>query len=124
VPSITRRLQADGGVWAIFCSVSIGETSRRRWSDETIEAELRARCAEFGHFPTRAELVACGVRGLWDAMRSTDGVEAWRERVEASPSASHEQIATRAYELYERGAPGDHLAHWLTAERELSSAPS
>ena len=127
--------------------MSAPKASRRRWTDTTIESELRARCAEFGHFPTRAELVASGLRGLWDAMRSTDGVEAWQARIEAGPSPSHEEIAARAgpspsheeiaaragpspsheeiaaraYELYESDAPGDHLAHWQAAERQLAS---
>jgi Protein of unknown function (DUF2934) len=34
---------------------------------------------------------------------------------------SDEQIAARAYELYERGAAGGADAHWLAAERELMS---
>jgi hypothetical protein len=97
-------------------------TSRRRWTDTAIESELRARCAELGHFPTRAELVASGFRGLWDAIRTTDGVEAWRARIEAEQrSPSHDEIAARAYELYESNAPGDAAAHWLSAERQLTS---
>lgn len=32
-----------------------------------------------------------------------------------------EQIAARAYELYERGVAGGADAHWLAAERELMS---
>jgi hypothetical protein len=102
--------------------VTVTTRSRRRWTDTTIESELRARRTELGHFPTRAELVADGLRGLWDAIRSTDGVEAWRARVEREPLASPEEIATRAYELHESGAPGDHVAHWLFAERQLTSA--
>jgi hypothetical protein len=128
-------------------------TSRRRWTDAAIESELRARCAELGHFPTRAELVASGLRGLWDAIRSTDGVEAWRTRVQAGQPASQEEITAgqpasqeeitagqpasqeeitagqpasqeeitaRAYELYQSGAAGDAVDHWLAAERELT----
>lgn len=34
--------------------------------------------------------------------------------------ASHEQIAERAYDLYERGHGGDAVEHWLQAERELN----
>lgn len=33
---------------------------------------------------------------------------------------SHEQIAERAYDIYERGQGGDHVEHWLQAERELN----
>jgi hypothetical protein len=38
------------------------------------------------------------------------------------PTPSHDDIAARAYELYERGAPGTPDDHWRTAERELSTA--
>ena len=95
-------------------------TSRRRWGDASIEGELRAQCAKLGHFPTRPELVACGLRGLWDAMRSGRGVEGWRSLVEAGAPASREEIAARAYELYASGAPGDHVSHWLAAEHQLT----
>jgi Arc/MetJ-type ribon-helix-helix transcriptional regulator len=112
---------------------------RRRWTDAAIETELRAQCEELGRFPTRAELVARGLRGLWDAMRSAGGLERWRQRfdIEISPAsneepsaassepmvaASMEEIAARAYELYESGAPGDAVAHWLTAEHEITAA--
>ena len=55
-------------------------------------------------------------------MRSSGGVDAWRERVTSGASApSHEQIAVRAYELHAKGSPGDAEAHWLAAEQELTS---
>jgi hypothetical protein len=41
---------------------------------------------------------------------------------EVSPEPSHEEIAARAYELYERGVPGDADSHWAAAKRELTSA--
>lgn len=95
---------------------------RRRWTDATIASELEVQTAELGHFPTRSELVACGLRGLWDAMRSSGGVDAWRERVQRiPPSPSHEEIAVRAHELYTQGFPGDADAHWLAAEQELTA---
>jgi Arc/MetJ-type ribon-helix-helix transcriptional regulator len=98
-------------------------TPRRRWNDDTIETELRAQIAELGHFPTRSELVASGLRGLWDAMRAHGGAEAWAARMNGGRQApSHEAIAERAYELYDRGAPGDHVDHWLAAEQELRGA--
>ena len=134
-------------------------TPRRRWTDETIERELRTQMAALGHFPSRAELVAAGLRSLWDAMRAAGDVEAWRTRMNGAqpdPSdqataaqasdqataaqasdqataaqasdqatavrASHEAIAARAYELYEQGAPGDHVEHWLAAERDLDAS--
>ncbi len=97
-------------------------TPRRRWTDHAVEAELRSQIAARGHFPTRPELVASGLRGLWDAMRADGGAEAWRVRMsDGRPGPSHEVIAARAYELYQRGAPGDHVGHWLAAERELST---
>jgi hypothetical protein len=34
----------------------------------------------------------------------------------------HEQVAFRAFELYEHGAHGDALEHWLIAEQELIAA--
>ncbi len=39
------------------------------------------------------------------------------------PDITHEQIAMRAYELFlqEGCAHGQHLDHWLRAERELSA---
>jgi len=102
--------------------MSVITKQRRRWNDDAIESELRAQTAELGHFPNRAELVERGLRGLWDAMRSSGGAEVWRERLEAERTpASQEEIAARAYELYERGAPGDAVAHWHDAERELAS---
>jgi len=109
--------------------------ARRRWTDASIESELRAQSAELGHFPTRAELVAKGLRGLWDAMRSSSGgVDGWRERLDGDPSApsserdpsapSREEIAVRAYELYAQGVPGDAETHWFAAEEELISKPA
>jgi hypothetical protein len=101
--------------------MSVITKPRRRWTDGAIETELRAQCAELGHFPVRAELVERGLRGLWDAMRSSGGVEVWRERVgTARGLASRDEIAVRAYELYEDGVPGDAVSHWLTAERQLT----
>jgi hypothetical protein len=43
-----------------------------------------------------------------------------------SPSARHEEIRIRAYEIYiERdGQPGDELSDWLQAEREVQSRAS
>jgi hypothetical protein len=33
-----------------------------------------------------------------------------------------DEIAKRAYELYESGADGGEMEHWLQAERELAGA--
>jgi len=105
-------------------AMSVITKPRRRWTDDAIEIELRAQSAELGHFPNRAELVERGLRGLWDAMRTSGGPDAWRGRLEVERMpVSREEIAARAYELYERGAPGDAVAHWLDAERQLGSDP-
>jgi len=37
-------------------------------------------------------------------------------------SITPEMIERRAYELWESGAEGDQLAHWLRAEQELRAA--
>jgi hypothetical protein len=103
--------------------MSMTTTPRRRWTDAAIESELRTWFAELGHFPTRQELVARGQRALWDAMRSAGGLDAWRERISTNGSAASPQdIAVRAYELYELGFPGDDVAHWLAAEAQLAAA--
>lgn len=35
--------------------------------------------------------------------------------------ADHDAIAKRAHELYQAQGGGDHVAHWLQAERDLAS---
>jgi hypothetical protein len=40
------------------------------------------------------------------------------KKIEITP----EVIERRAYELWQTGAQGDHLAHWFQAERELVNA--
>jgi Protein of unknown function (DUF2934) len=92
----------------------------RRWTDARIEDDLRAAIAELGEFPTRAQLITLGQRSLWDAMRRTGGAEQWRRRMTVHSLPTPEQIAERAYELYQAGADGDSVAHWLEAERELA----
>jgi len=100
----------------------IGTTTpaSRRWTDARIENDLRAAIAELGEFPTRAQLVALGQRSLWDAMRGTGGAEQWRQRLTEHAVPTPDQIAERAYFLFEAGADGDSVAHWLAAERELA----
>ena len=46
-----------------------------------------------------------------------------KPKTPVQPDITHEQIAMRAYELFlqEGGAHGQHLDHWLRAERELSA---
>ena len=34
-------------------------------------------------------------------------------------AVAHEDIAVRAYAIFEREGGGDHVEHWLRAEREL-----
>ncbi len=33
-----------------------------------------------------------------------------------------DDVAVRAYHLWEAGSPGDELEHWLQAERDLATA--
>jgi hypothetical protein len=42
-------------------------------------------------------------------------------KASVSPDVTHEQIAIRAYELFEQGGfvHGHHVDHWLRAEQEL-----
>jgi hypothetical protein len=56
--------------------------------------------------------------------RTTSPLGADMDRFRAKTVPSHEQIATRAYELFlERGASNGHdLEDWLTAEHELAEA--
>lgn len=53
--------------------------------------------------------------------KSARAPKAPKESVQTRPTP--EQIRQRAYEIYDsrHGAPGDELADWLQAERELSS---
>ncbi len=95
---------------------------RRRWTDARIENDLRAAIAELGEFPSRTQLIAIGQRSLWDAMRRSGGIEHWQQRVMTDETPTAEQIAARAYQLYEAGVDGDSVAHWLAAERELLAA--
>jgi hypothetical protein len=46
-----------------------------------------------------------------------------KKTAEAEATAPEpDEIAKRAYEIYESGAEGDELGHWLQAERELAGA--
>ena len=38
-----------------------------------------------------------------------------------APSVTDEMIAERAYHMWRNGADGDHVGHWMAAERELRS---
>ena len=93
----------------------------RRWTDARIENDLRAAISELGQFPNRAQLIALGQRSLWDAMRRTGGIEHSQPRVALHHLPTPDQIAERAYQLYEAGVDGDSVAHWLAAERELAA---
>src|SRR3954453_18359880 len=79
-------------------------SSRRRWTDETIETELTAVVARLGRMPTRRELTEQGLGGLWTARQRQGGLPAWRGRVTAEPAApaalaapSRDDVARRAY---------------------------
>jgi hypothetical protein len=120
-------------------------TTRRRWTPETIEAELTPIVAELGRMPKREELAERGLSGLSSAMGRHGGAAAWKEKMLATVTATpvavvetaapvavveapavdevaHEHIAVAAYfkslELYEV----DPVAIWLAAERELVGA--
>jgi hypothetical protein len=56
------------------------------------------------------------------AARKTTTAAKPRTKAAAKPKVAEESIARRAYELYESGAEGDMLAHWLRAEQELKGA--
>ncbi len=101
--------------------------TRRTWTPETIQAELKPIVAELGRMPKREELAARGLSGLSSAMQRHGGVAMWRERMTAALSSgeddvAHEDIARHAYYKSLEGAGGDPVAHWLDAERELSGA--
>ena len=96
-------------------------STRRRWTEDTIDAELRPLVAELGRFPTRSELAARGLSGMYAALFRTGGVGTWRARLAAPRAIAHEDIARRAYFL-SQAEGGDPVAHWLQAERELSAA--
>ncbi len=53
------------------------------------------------------------------AVLSEEDMELFRQH----EAVSHEDVARRAYEIYQRrgGAPGRDLEDWLQAERELRS---
>jgi hypothetical protein len=95
--------------------------TRRRWTEDTIDTELRALVAQLGHFPTRSELAARGLSGLYGALGRTGGVSRWRTRMSAPRAVDHEEIARRAYFLSQAGG-GDPVSNWLQAERELRVA--
>ncbi len=95
-------------------------TTRRRWTDETIEAELAPIVAELHRMPKREELAERGLAGLWTALQRNGGVSAWRERMTSSDGAvSDEDVARRAYEISLEHGAEDHVGNWLEAEREL-----
>jgi hypothetical protein len=93
-------------------------TARRRWTEESIQAEVAPVAAELGRMPTSTELRSRGLGGAWSAMKRHGGVDAWRGRF-ARPS--REDVAVRAYFIAQESG-GDPLANWLTAERELLHA--
>jgi hypothetical protein len=53
----------------------------------------------------------------------TAAAKTTKPRVRRRKSApTHDAIAVRAYELYLERSEGDEVAHWLQAERELTTA--
>ena len=96
----------------------VGMITRRRWTDESIEATLAPVVADLGRLPTRKELSERGVSGAWSAMQRHGGIDAWRDRL---LQPRRDDIERRAYFIaLERG--GDPVDNWLTAEAELAAA--
>jgi Protein of unknown function (DUF2934) len=48
--------------------------------------------------------------------------ETAKPRTRRRRAPTHDAIAQRAYELYLKQGGGDHVSHWLQAERELSGS--
>lgn len=101
-------------------------TTRRRWTEASIETELAPIVAELGRMPTRRELSDRGCGAAWSAMQRHGGVAVWRERLTAdsgdAPAApSRDDIAELAYFLAQEQG-GDPVANWLTAESRLLAA--
>jgi hypothetical protein len=93
-------------------------TTRRRWTDASLEAVLTPIVADLGRMPTRRELTDLGVGGAWSAMQRHGGVDAWRGRL---LRPRRDDIERRAYFIaLERG--GDPVRNWLAAEAELTAA--
>ena len=55
--------------------------SRRRWTQERIEFELREFCSARVGWPAYGEFKANGASGLYSAVARYGGVELWRERL-------------------------------------------
>jgi hypothetical protein len=51
--------------------------------------------------------------------RTTTTGDAPKRRAPRRRSVAHEDIAARAYAIFETEGGGDHVAHWLRAEQEL-----
>jgi Protein of unknown function (DUF2934) len=90
-------------------------STRRRWTDTTIEAELAPIVADLGRMPTRTELTRRGLAGAWAAMQRRGGVPTWHGRL------THRAIELKAYFIAQQRG-GDPLHNWLAAEAELLAA--
>jgi hypothetical protein len=98
--------------------------TRRRWTEESIRAEIAPIVAELGRMPTRREVADRGLGAAWSAMQRRGGIPAWRATLGAqSPPAppSRDDIAQRAYFIAQQHG-GDPVANWLAAETELLAA--
>jgi hypothetical protein len=93
---------------------------RHTWTDQSILEHLEPIVDELGRMPTRADLRAHGLLGLWEAMRRRGGVDSWEARVMGSRRA--EAIRERAYYISLVSPEADSVTHWLQAERELGLA--
>ena len=93
---------------------------RHTWTDSSILEHLEPIVDELGRMPSRTDLRAHGLLGLWEAMRRRGGVDAWEARVMGARRA--EAIRERAYFISLAAPESDSVEHWLQAERELGVA--
>jgi hypothetical protein len=56
-----------------------------------------------------------------DAKAATKTAAKPKRVVRRKQATTPDDIATRAYHLWEAGSPGGELEHWLQAERELAA---
>ena len=93
---------------------------RHTWTEDSILEHLEPIVDELGRMPTRSDLRAHGLLGLWEAMRRRGGVGSWEARVMCARRA--EQVRERAYYISLVSPESDSVSHWLQAERELGLA--
>jgi len=89
-------------------------------------AEQKPRATRTRKKATEAGLVAGTAAGPQGVTRAKPAkktaAKAPRRREAPRVTARPDEIAVRAYLLWEQGEPGDATDHWLAAERELAAA--